>query len=91
MLFSSGVAEGARIVKRSAVRGPSVPHEKRIGYMSNSQRVAIITGASQGIGEGLVTAYRKLGYAVVANSRTIVQSDDPMVETVPGDIAQPGS
>jgi NAD(P)-dependent dehydrogenase (short-subunit alcohol dehydrogenase family) len=25
--------------------------------MSNSQRVAIITGASQGIGEGLVTAY----------------------------------
>jgi NAD(P)-dependent dehydrogenase (short-subunit alcohol dehydrogenase family) len=58
--------------------------------MSNSQRVAIITGASQGIGEGLVTAYRKLGYAVVANSRTIAQSDDPMVETVPGDIAQPG-
>jgi len=58
--------------------------------MSSSQRVAIITGASQGIGEGLVTAYRKLGYAVVANSRTIAQSDDPMVETVPGDIAQPG-
>ncbi len=58
--------------------------------MSNSQRVAIITGASQGIGEGLVTAYRKLGYAVVANSRTIADSDDPMVETVPGDIAQPG-
>ena len=47
--------------------------------MSNSQRVAIITGASQGIGEGLVTAYRKLGYAVVANSRTIAESDDPMV------------
>jgi NAD(P)-dependent dehydrogenase (short-subunit alcohol dehydrogenase family) len=58
--------------------------------MSNSQRVAIITGASQGIGEGLVTAYRKLGYAVVANSRSIADSDDPMVETVPGDIAQPG-
>jgi NAD(P)-dependent dehydrogenase (short-subunit alcohol dehydrogenase family) len=34
--------------------------------MSNSERVAIITGASQGIGEGLVSAYRKLGYAVVA-------------------------
>ena len=58
--------------------------------MNNSQRVAIITGASQGIGEGLVTAYRKLGYAVVANSRTIAESDDPMVVTVPGDIAQPG-
>src|SRR6476620_9875460 len=58
--------------------------------MSISQRVAIITGASQGIGEGLVTAYRKFGYAVVANSRTIAESDDPMVVTVPGDIAQAG-
>jgi NAD(P)-dependent dehydrogenase (short-subunit alcohol dehydrogenase family) len=58
--------------------------------MSNSQRVAIITGASQGIGAGLVTAYRKLGYAVVANSRSIEESDDPMVLTVPGDIARPG-
>jgi NAD(P)-dependent dehydrogenase (short-subunit alcohol dehydrogenase family) len=58
--------------------------------MSNLQRVTIITGASQGIGESLVSAYRKLGYAVVANSRTITESDDPMVLTVPGDIAQPG-
>src|SRR5215217_5908466 len=58
--------------------------------MSNSQSVAIITGASQGIGESLVSAYRKLEYAVVANSRTITESDDPMVLTVPGDIAQPG-
>jgi NAD(P)-dependent dehydrogenase (short-subunit alcohol dehydrogenase family) len=58
--------------------------------MSNSQRVAIITGASQGIGAGLVTAYRKLGYAVVANSRNIDESDDPMVLTVPGDIARSG-
>jgi NAD(P)-dependent dehydrogenase (short-subunit alcohol dehydrogenase family) len=58
--------------------------------MSNSQRVAIVTGASQGIGESLVTAYRKLGYAVVANSRSIEESDDPMVLAVPGDIAQPG-
>jgi NAD(P)-dependent dehydrogenase (short-subunit alcohol dehydrogenase family) len=58
--------------------------------MSNSQPVAIITGASQGIGASLVSAYRKLGYAVVANSRTITEIDDPMVLTVPGDIAQPG-
>ncbi|KWX24639.1 3-oxoacyl-ACP reductase [Mycolicibacterium wolinskyi] len=52
--------------------------------------VAIITGASQGIGAGLVTGYRKLGYAVVANSRSIGESDDPMVLTVPGDISSPG-
>ena len=58
--------------------------------MSNSQRVAIITGASQGIGERLVSGYRKLGYAVVANSRTIAESDDPMVLTVSGDVAEPG-
>ena len=58
--------------------------------MSNTQRVAVITGASQGIGDGLVSGFRKLGYAVVANSRTIGESDDPMVLTVPGDIAQPG-
>jgi NAD(P)-dependent dehydrogenase (short-subunit alcohol dehydrogenase family) len=54
------------------------------------QKVAIITGASQGIGAGLVSAYRKLGYAVVANSRSIGESDDPSVLTVPGDIAEPG-
>ena len=57
--------------------------------MSNTQRVAVITGASQGIGDGLVSGFRKLGYAVVANSRTIDESDDPMVLTVPGDISQP--
>jgi NAD(P)-dependent dehydrogenase (short-subunit alcohol dehydrogenase family) len=58
--------------------------------MTSDPRVAVITGASQGIGEALVTGYRKLGYAVVANSRTIDASDDPMVLAVAGDIAQPG-
>jgi NAD(P)-dependent dehydrogenase (short-subunit alcohol dehydrogenase family) len=58
--------------------------------MNTQQRVAVITGASQGIGEGLVAGFRKLGYAVVANSRTIGESDDPMVLTVAGDISQPG-
>ena len=58
--------------------------------MTSTPRVALITGASQGIGEGLVAGYRKLGYAVVANSRTIRDGDDPMVLAVPGDVAQPG-
>ena len=57
----------------------------------STQKVAVITGASQGIGEALVTAYRKLGYAVVANSRSITPSDDPLVLTVPGDISEPGA
>lgn len=58
--------------------------------MDTSTRVAVITGASQGIGAGLVQGYRKLGYAVVANSRGIGESDDPMVHTVAGDISRPG-
>ncbi|MFG1626829.1 SDR family NAD(P)-dependent oxidoreductase [Kribbella sp. NPDC049227] len=56
----------------------------------SSQKVAVVTGASQGIGAALVTAYRKLGYAVVANSRTITPADDPLVLTVPGDVAEAG-
>lgn len=58
--------------------------------MNTPTRVAIITGASQGIGAGLVTGYRKAGYAVVANSRHIGESDDPLVATVAGDIGEPG-
>ncbi|MER6003364.1 SDR family oxidoreductase [Nonomuraea angiospora] len=55
----------------------------------STHKVAVITGASQGIGSGLVAAYRKLGYAVVANSRSIEPSDDPLVRTIAGDIAAP--
>ena len=41
------------------------------------QKVAIITGASRGIGAALVPAYRKLGYAVVAVARSIENANDP--------------
>ncbi|MFB7493299.1 SDR family NAD(P)-dependent oxidoreductase [Streptomyces sp. NPDC056161] len=58
---------------------------------TSGQKVAVITGASQGIGAGLVEAYRKLGYAVVATSRTIAPSQDPDVMTVQGDIADPAT
>jgi len=50
------------------------------------KKVALITGASQGIGAGLVAAYRKKGYAVVANSRHIEPSADDDIVAVPGDI-----
>jgi NAD(P)-dependent dehydrogenase (short-subunit alcohol dehydrogenase family) len=52
-------------------------------------RVVIITGGSHGIGAGLVAAYRRQGWAVVANSRSIEPSADPQVLTVNGDIADP--
>ncbi|QNK02031.1 SDR family NAD(P)-dependent oxidoreductase [Dyella telluris] len=55
--------------------------------MSNQQKVVIITGASQGIGAGLVKAFRDRNYRVVANSRSITPSSDPEVLTVAGDIA----
>jgi NAD(P)-dependent dehydrogenase (short-subunit alcohol dehydrogenase family) len=51
------------------------------------QKVAVITGASQGIGAGLVDAYRKLGYGIVATSRSIATSADADIVTVRGDIA----
>ncbi|MET0843723.1 MAG: SDR family oxidoreductase [Mycetocola sp.] len=54
-----------------------------------SRKVALITGGSQGIGAGLVDGYRRLGYAVVANSRTIAPSDDQDLVTVAGDISDP--
>jgi NAD(P)-dependent dehydrogenase (short-subunit alcohol dehydrogenase family) len=57
--------------------------------MGAEQKVAIITGASQGIGEGLVRAYRDRNYRVVANSRSIKPSADPDIVTVAGDIADP--
>ena len=52
-------------------------------------KVVVVTGASQGLGAATVAAYRKLGWSVVANSRTIAPSDDPDVLTVAGDIADP--
>lgn len=55
--------------------------------MSIQQKVAIVTGASQGIGAGLVKAFRDLNYRVIANSRSIQPSSDPDVIAVPGDIA----
>jgi NAD(P)-dependent dehydrogenase (short-subunit alcohol dehydrogenase family) len=54
-------------------------------------KVAVITGASQGLGAAITSAYRKLGYAVVATSRTIAPSSDPGVLTVQGDIADPAT
>jgi NAD(P)-dependent dehydrogenase (short-subunit alcohol dehydrogenase family) len=54
-------------------------------------KVAIITGASQGIGAGLVTGYRGRGWAVVASARTIEPSQDPDLLTVAADITEPAT
>jgi NAD(P)-dependent dehydrogenase (short-subunit alcohol dehydrogenase family) len=57
--------------------------------MTESPKVAIVTGASQGIGAGLVAGFRTLGYSVVANSRSIAPSDDSGIISVAGDIGDP--
>jgi NAD(P)-dependent dehydrogenase (short-subunit alcohol dehydrogenase family) len=55
--------------------------------MGTEQKVAVITGASQGIGAALVKAYRDRNYRVIATARTIQPSTDDGVITVAGDIA----
>src|SRR5580658_3799431 len=55
--------------------------------MATEPKVAVITGASQGIGAALVRAYRDRNYRVVATARSIRPSDDDQVLAVPGDIA----
>ena len=52
------------------------------------QKVAVITGASQGIGAALVKAYRDRDYRVVATSRSVKPSSDADVLVVPGDIGE---
>lgn len=59
--------------------------------MDSMHKVAVITGASRGIGAALVTAYRQLGYAVTAAARSIQPSDDHNVLAVSDDVATPGA
>jgi NAD(P)-dependent dehydrogenase (short-subunit alcohol dehydrogenase family) len=89
--------DAGQIELPSSVHTSDIAHTWDITHTSDmrkknpmtTHKVAVVTGASQGIGAALVSAYRKLGYAVVANSRSITPSDDPSVLTVAGDIADP--
>ena len=52
-------------------------------------KVAVITGASQGIGAGLAAGFRHAGYAVVGTARSVPPSSDDGYLAVEGDIAEP--
>jgi len=63
------------------------------GVGMSDKKTAIVTGASQGIGAGLVDAFLKRGYSVVANSRNITKANAfpaaANVALVDGDIGDP--
>ena len=54
--------------------------------MSIDRKVAIITGASQGIGAALVNGYLDRNYRVIATARSVKPSNNPDVLVIPGDI-----
>ena len=63
--------------------------------MGNERKVALVTGASQGIGAAIVKAFVERGFNVVASSRKVTQSTEvaasDRVALVDGDIGQPGT
>jgi len=63
--------------------------------MAGQSKTAIVTGASQGIGAGLVSAFLERSYRVVATSRSITKSgtfrDAENLALVDGDVADPAT
>jgi NAD(P)-dependent dehydrogenase (short-subunit alcohol dehydrogenase family) len=61
----------------------------------NAQKTVVVTGASQGIGAGLVKKFLDRGYMVVANSRNITGSGafdaSSALALVDGNIAEPAT
>ncbi|MGA9334147.1 MAG: SDR family oxidoreductase [Rudaea sp.] len=55
--------------------------------MNSAQKVAVVTGASQGIGASLVKAFHDRNYRVIANSRSIKPSSDADIVAIAGNIA----
>jgi NAD(P)-dependent dehydrogenase (short-subunit alcohol dehydrogenase family) len=59
--------------------------------MGTEQKVAVVTGASQGIGAGIVQAFRDRNFRVVATSRSIKPATDADVVTIQGDVGAPST
>jgi len=57
--------------------------------MSFDRKVVVVTGASHGLGEAFVMAYRERGWRAVGNARSLAPSDDPDYLTVAGDVGDP--
>src|SRR5262245_9200198 len=63
--------------------------------MSQARKTAVVTGASQGIGAGIVKGFVERGFDVVANSRNVTQSTEiaasDHVALVDGHIGEPAT
>jgi NAD(P)-dependent dehydrogenase (short-subunit alcohol dehydrogenase family) len=63
--------------------------------MSSPSKTAIVTGASQGVGAGIVKGFLERGFNVVANSRKMTQSTEvaasSQVALVDGHIGEPAT
>jgi len=63
--------------------------------LPSEQKTVIVTGASQGIGAGLVKAFVERGFNVLANSRNMTRSTEvtasDQVALVDGHIGEPGT
>src|SRR5215468_5698741 len=57
--------------------------------MNATRKVVVITGASRGIGAGLVQEFLQRDYRVVACSRSIEHNGDPDVLAIAGDVSNP--
>jgi NAD(P)-dependent dehydrogenase (short-subunit alcohol dehydrogenase family) len=70
---------------------PARSRRPRLGLEGTafSGKVAVITGAAEGIGAGLVTGYRGRGWSGMASATILRPPNDPEVLAVEGDIADP--
>jgi 3-oxoacyl-[acyl-carrier protein] reductase len=74
--------------------------EKRNYSSNNSERVAVVTGSSRGIGKAIATEFANAGYSVVINARNEEElkraaedisrsiKDGGKVISIPGDISE---
>ncbi len=53
--------------------------------MGTERKVVVVTGASHGLGEAFVKAYRHRGWRAVGNAKSIAPSSDPDYITVAGE------